>query len=150
MRLALAREQHMLNIPKDQFGNPLPGHAPAPLHIAAGGLAEGNASGGVRNRGPGAPDAAQPAVMCYDGVSGDVGSVLTPPGGRKGGKGGLAARAVKEEGMPMVVSHEAYKEEIKRQIAEKKRQQDEQRQREEEQERLDNERLQRQVGSTSG
>ena len=48
---------------------------------------------------------------------------MTPPGGKRGGKGGVAARAIREEGMPAVGSLVEYKSQIEQQIAEKKREQ---------------------------
>ena len=144
MRLQLVREEQLAKVPRDQFGNPLPGYnLPRP---GQGGGVEGMSEGALGDGGNSFSQATT-ARAGGDGRGVAVGleEGMSPPGGRKAGKGGVAARAVKEEGMPAVVSHDEYKSQIEQQIAEKKRQQEERRRREEEEERRDNERLQRQL-----
>ena len=140
IRLTLAKEQQMLNVPVDQFGNPLREHAPAPVEFGGHGAghAEGERGGSMRPQQSWGGDmgAGQPSLLL---------ALQSPVGMAKKGKGGVAARALKEEGMPVVVPHDVYKAAIEEQIAEKKKQQEEQRRREDEEERRDNERLQRQI-----
>ena len=124
MREQLAKEHALAKMPRDQFGNVLPGQPPQ----VWGGYGDG--------------------VNAHSqGTSGHaMGAMSSPhPSERRGGKGGVAARGVKEERVPAVVSHDLYKAEIEKQIAEKKRQVEGKRLKEEEEDRRDNERLQRQV-----
>jgi len=124
MREQLAKVHALAKLPHDQFGNVLPGQPPQ----VGGGYGDGvNAH--------------------IEHISGHAMGVMSPPhpSERRGRKGGVAARGVKEEGVPAVVSHDEYKAEIEKQIAEKKRQVEEKRLKEGEEDRRDNERLQRQV-----